>query len=143
MKTIIHTIPGYRVNEYLLVLNPHEDLRQRIQKVKKEFAENYKVPTAVWGKPHLALVKFQQIEMMEERIVNRLKTVSMGYHPFKVELKDFGSFPSHTIFINVTSKIPIQNLVKEIRSAQQLMKMDNEHKPHFLDEPNFAIARKL
>ena len=143
MKTIINTIPGYRTNEYLVVLSPHEELWQRILKIKKEFAENYKAPTAVWGKPHLSLVKFQQIEMMEERIVNRLKTVSMGYHPFKVELKDFGSFPSHTIYINVTSKLPIQNLVKQIRSAQQLMKMDKEHKPYFLDEPNFAIARKL
>ena len=143
MKTIINTIPGYRTNEYLVVLSPHEELWQRILKIKREFAENYKAPTAVWGKPHLALVKFQQIEMMEERIVNRLKTVSMGYHPFKVELKDFGSFPSHSIYINVTSKLPIQNLVKQIRSAQQLMKMDKDHKPYFLDEPNFAIARKL
>jgi 2'-5' RNA ligase len=143
MKTIIHTIPGYRINEYLLVLSPHDELWQKILKVKKEFAENYNAPTAVWGKPHLTLVKFQQIEMMEERIVNRLKRVSMGYHPFKIELKDFGSFPSHTIYINVTSKLPIQNLVKEIRVAQQLMKMDKDHKPHFLDEPNFAVARKL
>lgn len=143
MKTIIHTIPGYRSSEYLLVLSPHDELWQKILKVKKEFAENYKAPTAIWGKPHLTLVKFQQIEMMEERIVNRLKNVSMGYHPFKVELKDFGSFPSHTIYINVTSKLPIQNLVKEIKVAQQLMKMDKDHKPHFLDEPHFAIARKL
>ncbi|HET9278985.1 MAG TPA: 2'-5' RNA ligase family protein [Flavitalea sp.] len=143
MKTIIQTIPGYRTNEYSLVLSPHEELWQKILKLKKEFAEKYKAPTAIWGKPHLTLVRFQQIEMMEERIVNRLKTVSMGYHPFKVELRDFGSFPSHSIYINVTSKLPIQNLVKEIRSAQQLMKMDKEHKPHFLDEPHFAIARKL
>ena len=143
MKTIMQTIPGYRTNEYSLVLSPHEELWQKILKLKKEFAEKYKAPTAIWGKPHLTLVRFQQIEMMEERIVNRLKTVSMGYHPFKVELRDFGSFPSHSIYINVTSKLPIQNLVKEIRSAQQLMKMDKEHKPHFLDEPHFAIARKL
>lgn len=143
MKTIIQTIPGYRINEYSLVLSPHEELWQKILKLKKEFAETYKAPTAIWGKPHLTLVRFQQIEMMEERIINRLKTISMGYHPFKVELKDFGSFPSHSIYINVTSKLPVQNLVKEIRSAQSLMKMDKEHKPHFLDEPNFAIARKL
>ena len=89
------------------------------------------------------MVRFNQIEMMEERIVNRLKTISMGYHPFKVELKDFGSFPSHTIFINVTSKVPIQNLIKEVKDAQKLMKLDNEHKPHFLDEPYIPIARKL
>src|SRR5918995_1149827 len=133
MKTIIQTIPGYRTNEYLIVLTPHEELWQKILKVKREFAENYKAPTAIWGKPHLALVRFLQIEMMEERIVNRLKSISMGYHPFKVELKDFGSFPSHTIYINVVTKLPIQNLVKEIRVAQQLMKMDKEHKPHFLD----------
>lgn len=143
MKAIIHTIPGYRLNEYLIVITPHDELWQRILKLKREFAENYKAPTAIWGKPHLTLVKFHQIEMMEERIVNRLKTISMGYHPFKVELKDFGSYPSHTIHINVTSKLPIQNLVKEIKSAQSLMKLDNDHKPHFLEEPHFAIARKL
>ena len=143
MKTIKQTIPGYRVNEYLLVLNPHDELREKILKLKKEFAENYNAPTAVWGKPHLTLARFQQIEMMEERIINRLKSVSMGYHPFKVELKNFGSFPSHSIYINVVSKLPIQNLVKEVKTAQQLMKLDKENKPHFLDEPNFSIARKL
>ena len=31
------TMPGYRVYEYLLVLNPHEELRNRIMQVKKEF----------------------------------------------------------------------------------------------------------
>lgn len=143
MKTIVHTIPGYRVNEYLLVVTPHDELWQKILKVKREFAENYKAPTAIWGKPHLSLVKFHQIEMMEERIVNRLKNVGMGYHPFKIELKDFGSFPSHSIYINVTSKLPIQNLVKEIRVAQQLMKLDKDHKPHFMDEPHFSVARNL
>lgn len=143
MKPIIQTIPGYRVCEYQLVLSPHEELWARIQKVKKDFADTYQAQTSTWGKPHVTMVRFNQIEMMEERIVNRLKTISMGYHPFKVELKDFGSFPSHTIFINVTSKVPIQNLIKEVKDAQKLMKLDNEHKPHFLDEPYIPIARKL
>ncbi|WP_315819811.1 hypothetical protein [Paraflavitalea speifideaquila] len=50
------------------------------------------------AKVHLALATFTQLEMMEERIVNRLKTVAMGYHPFKVELKDYGSFPA-TVYL--------------------------------------------
>ncbi|HYF32019.1 MAG TPA: 2'-5' RNA ligase family protein [Chitinophagaceae bacterium] len=143
MKQIIQHMPGYRRNEYMLVLTPHEELRNRIFTIKREFYDNYKAPTAIGGKPHLALVKFDQLEMMEERIVNRLKTIAMGYPPFKVELKDFGSYPSHTIFINVTSKLPIQNLVKEIKQAQRLMKLDNEHKPHFMEDPHLTIARKL
>ena len=144
MKLNIQTLlPGYRVKEYLLVLNPHEELRNKIMQVKKEFNDNYKAPTAIWGKPPITLVNFLQYEMMEERIVNRLKTVAMGYHAFKVELKDFGSFPSHTIFINVTTREPVRELVRQVKPFQQLLKLNNDNKPHFIDEPHLTIARKL
>jgi 2'-5' RNA ligase len=144
MQTIINTIPGYRVYEYLLVLSPHEELWNRIMKVKENFATEYKTDFARWGKPHITLVNFIQYEMMEERILNRLRTVAMGYPPFKVELKDFGSFPSHTIYINVTSKLPVQNLIKEIRTdGQRLMKLNDDNKPHFIMEPHLTIGRKL
>lgn len=143
MKHIIQHMPGYQRNEYLLVLNPHEELRNRVLTLKKEFAEKFKAPSAMGSKPHLTLVKFDQLEMMEDRVVNRLRNIAMGYPPFKVELKDFGSYPSHSIFINVISKLPIQNLVKEIKQVQRLMKLDNEHKPYFIEEPQMAIARKL
>ena len=84
-----------------------------------------------------------QVEMMEERIVNRLKTIAMGFHPIKVELKDFGSFPTHTIYINVITKEPIRDLVREVRDVQKLMKLDKDNKPHFIDEPHITVARKL
>ncbi len=130
-------------NEYLLILNPHEELRNKVQQVKKEFYETYQAPAALGGKPHVTLVRFTQLALMEERIVQRLRTIAMGYCPFKVELKDFGSFPSHSIFINVTSKLPIRGLVNEIKDIQRLMKPDKDHKPHFIDEPNLPVARKL
>jgi len=138
------TMPGYRVYEYLIVLDPHEELCNRIIQVKKEFSEEYKTSTILSGRPHVTLVNFVQYELMEERLVNRLKTIAMGYYPIKIELKDYGSFPSHTIYINVTSKLPVQNLVKEIRAqAQRLMKLNDDNKPHFILEPYIPIARKL
>ncbi|WP_276504422.1 2'-5' RNA ligase family protein [Terrimonas pollutisoli] len=141
---ITTTLPGYRINEYLLVLSPHEELWNRIIKVKEEFGDKYQSDQAKWSKPHITLANFVQYEMMEERLINRLKVVGMAFPPFKVELKDFGSFPSHTIFINVTSKVPIQSLVKQVRSeAQRLMKLNDENKPHFIMEPHVTIARKL
>jgi len=140
----INSIPGYKVNEYLLVLNPHEDLRNKIMQVKKHFFDTYKAASAVYSKPHLTLVNFVQYQMMEERLVNRLKIIAMGYHPIKVELKDYESFPAHTIYINVTSKLPIQHLIKQVRSeAQQLMHLNKEHRAHFIMEPYVTIARKL
>ena len=143
MKPQNISLPGYRTNEYLLVLNPHQELWTKIKKIKQEFAETYDLPMATGGRPHIALLRFTQLEMMEERILQRLKVVAMGYHPFKVELKDFGSFPTHTIFINVTTKEPVKNLVREIRQSQRLMKLNDENKPHFIDEPYITIARKL
>jgi 2'-5' RNA ligase len=83
------------------------------------------------------------LEMMEERIINRLKMVAMTCHPIKVELKDFGSFPSHTIYINVTTKEPVRNIVKEIKPWQKLLKLNDDYKPHFIDEPHLTIARQL
>jgi 2'-5' RNA ligase len=136
-------IPGYNYNEYQLVLNPHEDLRNKIMQVKKEFSEKYKASVALYSKPHITLVNFVQFEMIEERLVNRLKTIAAGYHPFKVDLKDYGSIPTHTIFINIESKQQVQNLGKVLKPAQQLMTLNKDNKPHFINDPYLTIARKL
>ncbi|MFN8289377.1 MAG: 2'-5' RNA ligase family protein [Chitinophagaceae bacterium] len=138
------TIPGYRIYEYLLVLSPNEELWNRIMKVKEHFAEAYQSDHARWSKPYITLANFLQYEMMQERILNRLDQVAMGYPPFKVELHDFGSFPSHTIYINVNSKLPVQGLVRKIRTdTQRLMKLNDDNKPHFIMEPHLTIGRKL
>lgn len=137
-------MPGYRVYEYLLVLNPHEELRNRIMQVKRDFNDTYKLLMGVGGKPQVTLVNFLQYGMMEERLISRLRIVAMGQTPFKVELRDFGSFPSHTIYINILSKLPIQGLVKAVRTETgRLMKLNDLNKPHFMLEPHMTIARKL
>lgn len=144
MKNVIPNVPGFKIFEYLLVLSPHEALRNRIMEVKQQFYDTYKSSAALYGKPHVTLANFIQYGAAEERIIHRLKMIGMGYHPIKAELKDYGSFPAHTIYINITSRQPIQALVKTIRSeTQQLMKLDSENKPHFILEPHLTIARKL
>jgi 2'-5' RNA ligase len=140
----LNTTPGGKVYEYSLVLNPNESLREKIMKVKKYFFDKYKNPSAIYSKPHITLATFAQYELMQERIINKLKAVSMAFPPVKIELKDYESFPTHSIFINVVSKVPVQRLVKNIRSeAQRLMKLNDDNKPHFIMEPYITIARKL
>lgn len=144
MKNIINSIPGYKVNEYSLVLIPHEELRNKIIHMREEFAKKYENNAALYSKPFVSLVAFKQYEMMEERIINHLNIIAMGFQPVKIELRDYGSFPSHSIYINITSKVPVQRLVKQIRTeTQRLMKLDDDNKPHFILEPHLTIARKL
>jgi len=134
-------MPGYRNSEYLVILNPHEELRNKIIHVKNEFATKFHSAGAS-GKPHLTLVKFSAWELMEEKIANSLKIVAMAMPPFKVMLKDYGSFPSHTIFINVESKVAIRNLVKELKVARRLMRSP-ENDPFFITDPYIPVATRL
>lgn len=143
MEPVNFHMPGYRINEYLLVLTPPEDLWQKIVKIKGEFAEKYKMSSAKYLKPHIAMVNFLTLDMMEEKIIQRLQSIAMGIAPFKIELKDYGSYPSHTIYVNVISKLPIQHIIRQLKEAQRLMKLNNENKPHFIEEPHIGIARKL
>ena len=144
MVEIGTTIPGYKVCEYKIVLDPHSDLQTKIADVRKEFNEAYKIDKIHASKANVAFATFTQYEMMEERIVNHLKIIALGYPPFKVELRDFGSYPTHRIFINIVSKIPIQNLTKKIRSeVGRLMKLNDENKPHFFTDPYIHVASKL
>jgi 2'-5' RNA ligase len=137
------TLPGYQLYEYRIQLLPHADLADRIAALKKQFNQQYKLLPAT-GKPNLPLATFSAYRMMEERIIHRLQQIALGYPAFKVELKDFGSFPSHTIYINVTSRIPVQQLVKTIRSeSQRLMFISEEIKPHFILEPHITLGTKL
>ena len=142
MATSLSQMPGYRLAEYLVILNPLEDLRNRILNVKKEFADTFQAHNGSGGKPHLTLAKFIVWEMMEEKIVNSLKITAMGLPPFKVQLKDFGSLPTHTIYIEVQSKQAIQSVVRALRSSRRLMKSP-EHDPYFIIDPYIPIARKL
>lgn len=140
----IESVKAVAVAEYLLLITPHEDLFNRIRLEKQAFFEKYKAPEAVRGKPHLTLVRFKQFEGAEERIRQKLRGQAAGWVPFCVELAGYGSFPSHTIYLNVATKSGIQNLVKSIRAdSQALMKLDKENKPHFILEPHITIARRL
>ena len=81
--------------------------------------------------------------MMEERVINRLKTIAEGCKPFLLELNGYKSLPSHTIYINVESKQSVQHLIKDLTSSQKIMTVNKENKPHFMKDPYFIIAAKL
>lgn len=118
-------------------------MTEKILQIKEEFSTKFKIPSAKYSYPHITLVNFFQFTMVETRLINRLNTIAMGYHPFTVSLKDYGSFPSHTILINIESKQQIRNLVKELAPARQLMTLNKDKKPHFIDNPHLIVARRL
>ncbi len=139
LREVNHLLPA----EYLLVLQPHEELWNEVRSIKEKFATDFDCEMARKGLPHITLIAFRQLQMTEFRITQRLANIAKTLSPFKVELKGFGSFPSHTIYINITSKVQITDAVKALRAPQKFMKLDKDNKPHFITEPHLTIARKL
>lgn len=129
--------------EYMVVLAPHEDLYNKIMQLKQEFASAYENTMAVALKPHISIVRFIQYEMNELKVHNKLKLLAKALPAFKVDLDGFGSYPSHTIYIKVQTQEPVKAIAKKLREAQSLMTINKDNKPHFLNEPHIAIARKL
>lgn len=138
----ISQLPGYRLQEYILMIGLPEELTLQVKQIKKQFAAAYEAVQAE-SQPYILLSSFSAISLMEDRVVQKLENICRSVTPFKIELSDFGAFPSHTIYINVTSKMPVKSLVKSIKQAQQLLKPDKDHKPYFIDEAHVAICKKL
>ncbi len=141
MKTKLLSGPEV-LHEYLLVLHPNEDLCDRIFEVKKEFAATYKSVNAL-TKPRIHVVSFVQTEAAEQKFTRTFERIIGSLKPISIELKNFGSLPSHTIFINIESKLQIKNLIKELRQTQLLLRLNKEHKPHFINDPILSIVTKL
>jgi 2'-5' RNA ligase len=143
MDTTMLPVTGYKINEYMLVLQPHEELWNRIYKLRKSFAEKYRLPVPKAIRQHLTIAHFVTWAMREDKLVQRLQAITMSIAPFRIELKDYGSLPTHSIFIQITSKLPLKNLAKQLSMARDLIKLDQVHKPHFIEEPHFLVASRL
>src|SRR5580698_8721986 len=121
MATKTSIMPLYPSSEYMLVLSPDEHLQERIGKIKQVIqttvhAASEKTGTRLTGgKSNILLARWQAWDMQEERLLQRLHVLSMEQYPFQVHLENFNGFPSHTMYIPVTSREPILRLVARVR----------------------------
>ena len=135
-------MPGYRSAEYILILNPHPALQEKIMKIKRQIWEKYDNGFLMNKKPVITLARFFSLQMMEEKLMNHFKIAGMAMPPFKVSLKDYYGITDHSLSINVASKFPLQMLMKDIKSAKRLIR-STDKKPFFNSDFSIPLAVKL
>lgn len=141
MSNNLH-MPGYRITEYRLILPLPEVLQDKISGLRKSLFEKHAVPVLADLKPNITLLKCHAYEKMEQKLVSRLQETAMGMHPFAVTLQGFAAQPSHSIYINVATRTPFADLIKELKQARWLMNVP-QHDPQFFTEPQVLLANKL
>lgn len=135
-------ISSDRQIEYSIIIDPSDSLRNKIAKIKNDIHLKYNENILLNTRPNIRLAKFFNWEKTEDRLIDHLRITAMEMPPFKAALKDYGSFPSHTLFINVTSKVPFKMLMNELRTLRPLIKSPVAE-PNFVGEFYIPLAVKL
>ncbi|MBZ5857970.1 2'-5' RNA ligase family protein [Flavihumibacter profundi] len=137
------SLQGYQVYEYQLVLVLPEALKEKLRKVKLQFAEQFDMPSAKSSAIMLPLVKFKQRQLLEQKLRHSLQQLIMGWQPFPVNLKGFASQPSHSIYIPVTSKNHLQQCTKSLKTIQHFLRPDKDQAAFFPGEHQVIVASRL
>lgn len=135
-------MPGHRVSEYRLIVPLSEALQQTVMQIRKELHDRYRIPVPFELKPSLTLLHCHAYEGMEAKLIERMQQVATRTGAFKVELKNFAAYPSHTVYLHVATRSPFHELTKELKVVKSLTKVP-DHDPHFINEPHLLIAQKL
>ncbi|SKB27838.1 2'-5' RNA ligase [Parapedobacter luteus] len=134
---------GYRLCEYLLIIEPTDQAKKQIQAFKQYFIKCHRYQNAIVSKGHITLARFLQYEHREQRIVQKLQQLADCTQPFQVELQNFGSF-GHTLFIDIKSADPILQVVAMHRHELRPLINGPKHvAPYFATKPHITIARNL
>lgn len=139
----VEFLATYPVSEYRLVIVLPPVLQENIGKLKKSFSEDYACPASVSGQSVITLIRFQQYEMMERKIIHRMELIARSQHEFLIEISGFASLPAHSIYIPCTTQEALSENCKAFRSLSPLLKPDKERKPHFVSDPFVPFAYKL
>ena len=123
-------------NLFLVCLIPPVSIVEDIDTIRNYISETFNVYESLKRPAHITLynpVKITSLEM-EERFFNTLASATYQ-DSFMQVLSHFGSFPSHTFYLNVEQNTGIMNLQSEIKTALKPLKLlpqtDNfKYTPH-------------
>lgn len=134
---------GFTVVEYVLSIPAGKALYEKIKSARKTFAQDFScdelnLPVAI------TVANFLQFDAAERQLISTLSAMATAAKPFKVEVNGFASLPAHSIFAKLTQTVQLNEFTKKVkRECQLLMKLDKEHKPHFIEDHNIPIAKNL
>ncbi|MDF3076644.1 MAG: hypothetical protein K0S09_533 [Sphingobacteriaceae bacterium] len=129
--------------EHLAIISLPKHTSTKIIDFKYDF-KKYGCEDAIHSKPHVTLFNFIQSGGSGDRVANHLERLLNSFSPMVVNMNGFGQFNSHTLFVNVDSRDPIAEIVKNIRSRfGRLLKGYDKLSPIYTLKPHITIAKQM
>lgn len=117
---------------YFIAILPPANVSLSIDDIRKQCSWDYQVYSALKPPVHITLAPpFKLHTGMEPKLIASLET-ARNFTAFNQELKNFDSFPPHTVYINAVKNIGIVTLYQLVKSVLKPFTKDTKGsiKPH-------------
>jgi 2'-5' RNA ligase len=120
--------------EYLLVVYPLGDLRDRLLEEQQQFSVNYGLDridrgtpksfleTMARNKPHITLAAFRAGEEVEDTLIRWIQRICNQQKNFEVALNNYSGIPPHTIYLRVMDPQPFRELMTQLRAIDDFVR---------------------
>lgn len=122
---------------YFLALVPPLAIEGNLKALKEELRIKYGLKHALKLPAHITLQKpFWLKEEQEGDLIRILTSVALDQEKFSVELKDFGAFPPHAIYVKVLESRDLHQLFRKLQERLSTVLPDEklmgsrEFRPH-------------
>lgn len=109
---------------------------------KNFFQQKFNSKAALRSPPHITLhMPFEWKNKKEEALIDSLTSFSKQCSPFKIELKDFGSFPRRVIYIQVIDNPQLTDLQKRLSlHCKTKLNLFNANRKDQVYHPHLTVA---
>ena len=129
--------------EYLLVVQPDEEVNKKIIAEKEFFYDVFKEEMAIRTKPQITIAHFFAKEMMEETLIRWIQRICMLQKSFLVTLNNYSGFPAHAIYLRIQNPLPLQLFSNQLKMLNDFLESNNCPAIFLEPAPHLNIAQML
>jgi len=129
--------------EYMLVLQPSDQVNEKVLLEKQDFSHQYGTKTTPKSKPYITIATFLAKEAMEGTLNRWINNICRQQQGFELTLNNFSGFPPDTIYVRVQDPMPVFTLTQQLKKLDDFMRSSECPPMKFSYKPYLAIAQKL
>ncbi len=133
----------YGMMEYILVMQPGEEVKEKILLEKEDFYRQYGTKPAININPHITIANFLAKEAMETTLNRWINKICNYHQKFELSLNNYSGFPPDTIYLRIQDPSPVYSLIQQLKTLDDFIRSSDCPPLKASPKPHLTIARKL
>lgn len=119
---------NYELWEYLLIVQPCQEVSEKILGEKRSFENNYEQIEATNFNNYITIASFLAKEAMEQTFIRWMQNICNLQKCFTVTLNNYSGLPSSGLYLRIQDQEPFKKLANELKILDGFMQ-SNECPP--------------